>query len=235
MELPPTLVINLSTRPDRWASIQNDFRSWNLPMERMNAVQKKPGWKGCTLSHKKCIQIAKERNYPWLLILEDDAVPTNTGHDQFMELLPILWQSRDSWDIFTGGVSTVHNCTLLQKSPPLFHLTGWGSQFCLINSRAYDRLINTISDNLQDEHTEALDNHYNKDLFYMIGTYPQISFQKTGQSDVADGNRDFESSFRNANNTLYRTLLLNNEVLITTILLSLSITLCGLVIFRKRK
>jgi len=235
MELPPTLVINLSTRPDRWASIQNDFRSWNLPMERINAVQKKPGWKGCTLSHKKCIQMAKERNYPWFLILEDDAVPTETGYEQFMELLPILWKSRNSWDIFTGGVSTVHNCTLLQKSPPLFHLTGWGSQFCLINSRAYDKLINTISDNLQDEHTEAIDNHYNKDLFYMIGTFPQISFQKTGQSDVAGGTRDFDESFRNAHNKLYWTLLANNEVLMTTILLSLSITLFSLAIFRKRK
>ena len=135
MELPPTLVINLSTRPDRWASIQNDFKEWNLPMERMNALQRKPGWKGCTLSHKKCIQMAKERNYPWVLILEDDAVPIDTGYDQFMKLLPILWNSRNTWDIFTGGVSTLHTCTLLQKSPPLFHITGWGSQFCLINTR----------------------------------------------------------------------------------------------------
>jgi len=231
MELPPTLVINLSTRPDRWASVQNDFRTWNLPMERMNAVQKKPGWKGCTLSHKKCIQMAKERNYPWVLILEDDAIPTDTGYDHFIELLPILWNSRDSWDVFNGGISVIHSYTLIQKSPPLFRATGWATQFCLVNMQSYDKFMNT----LDDDPKKPIDVHYTEDDFRMLCTYPQLSIQKAGKSDIESKEISYVDNFQKVNDKLRWEVLMNNEVLMTTILLSLSITLFSLAVFRKRK
>jgi GR25 family glycosyltransferase involved in LPS biosynthesis len=40
--------------------------------ERFNAIKTKLGAIGCTLSHIKCLEIAKERNYEYVFICEDD-------------------------------------------------------------------------------------------------------------------------------------------------------------------
>ena len=74
MNFPPVFVINLDKRPDRWSDIQVEFKDWNI--ERVSATEFNPGWKGCTLSHIKCLELANQRNYDWILIVEDDCVLT---------------------------------------------------------------------------------------------------------------------------------------------------------------
>ena len=180
MSFPPILVINLDDRQDRWEQIQADFSSWPVPMNRIDAVRAKSGWKGCTLSHRKCIQTAKQKDWPWVLCIEDDARPLEGSYEKFCELLPILWNSRDQWDVFNGGFSTTHSAHLKQLSPPLLQGKGWGTQFCLVHSGAYDMFIDDIS----PEPPEAIDNLYSRDKYRMWCTAPHLTDQREGKSDV---------------------------------------------------
>jgi GR25 family glycosyltransferase involved in LPS biosynthesis len=84
INFPPVFVINLEDRKDRWAEIQESFRNWPVQLERIDAVRASPGWKGCFESHKKVVQLAKDKGYPWVLVLEDDCMPcSETSFTQF--------------------------------------------------------------------------------------------------------------------------------------------------------
>ena len=91
MNDPETFVINLDDRTDRWDAIQKLCSGAGLTPRRISAVRATPGWIGCTYSHMKCMQIAKEEQLPWVLILEDDATFTPASFNRFRMLLPFLW------------------------------------------------------------------------------------------------------------------------------------------------
>ena len=65
-------VINLEHRIDRLEHVTNEFKKLNLKFERFNAIQNDYGILGCTKSHLACIKLAKERNYDYCMICEDD-------------------------------------------------------------------------------------------------------------------------------------------------------------------
>jgi hypothetical protein len=67
------LFINLDERPDRRNYVINELSKigCNNP-ERVPAVKMEHGAVGCSFSHIKCLELAKERNYPYVFICEDD-------------------------------------------------------------------------------------------------------------------------------------------------------------------
>lgn len=67
----PKFVINLESRPDRLEQIQFelDYVGWDY--EVFKAINKN-SYMGCTLSHLSIINIAKERGYDRVLVIEDD-------------------------------------------------------------------------------------------------------------------------------------------------------------------
>ena len=73
--IPHIFYINLDKRTDRRAEIENELQQFNLydKSERFPAIHTpNQGILGCTQSHLAVIKLAKERNYPHVLILEDD-------------------------------------------------------------------------------------------------------------------------------------------------------------------
>jgi len=188
MEIPPICVINLEDRHDRWVKHQKAFKEWNVPMERINAVKMKPGWKGCTLSHRKCIEIAKERNYPWVIILEDDAIPMEGSIEQLRSLLPILWEKRDQWDLFNGGPTYLFEAEVFNTEPPLYKIKGYASHFCLIHRDVYDKILNEVDESVK------IDVYY-KDNLRSLCTVPHLSIQDTGYSDIENKEIDYQKYF----------------------------------------
>lgn len=67
----PKFVVNLETRPDRLTDIKFElnYLGWNY--EVFNAVNRN-SYMGCTLSHLGIINIAKERGYKRVMVIEDD-------------------------------------------------------------------------------------------------------------------------------------------------------------------
>lgn len=71
--LKNTLFINLEHREDRKFHVIAQLRSVGcLAPERFPAIQAKDGAVGCSLSHIKCLELAKARGWESVCIVEDD-------------------------------------------------------------------------------------------------------------------------------------------------------------------
>jgi len=70
----PILYINLNERENRNNNIKKELYKYNLEGERVEAIKHKDGYIGCAKSHIKCLDIAIERNYEEIIILEDDFI-----------------------------------------------------------------------------------------------------------------------------------------------------------------
>jgi hypothetical protein len=197
MEFPPILVINLDNRTDKWEQIQKDFQDWPVKVERVSAVKYDPGWKGCYLSHLKCVKIAKERKYPWVLYLEDDCMLMPDAKQRFTKLLPFLWDVRQHWDFFMGGLTGVTGCGLVNQEQNMFIARGFGAHFCLIHSNTYDRIL----DIMDIEPDEPCDSLYRSNMRLWI-TLPFIAKQYAGYSDISDTHKDSYSEYDDAEQML---------------------------------
>lgn len=75
------------------------------PIERFPAICPKSGdgALGCTLSHIKCLEMAKERQYPYVFICEDDI--TFLQPQLLLEKLQDFWDTppTDGWDVLIIG------------------------------------------------------------------------------------------------------------------------------------
>jgi len=94
----PTIYINLKNREDRNMNVLKELEKINiLEPERLNAVEMKNGAIGCSLSHIKCLELAIERNYEYVMICEDDIEIINPY--LFMENINKFLNSHIEWDV----------------------------------------------------------------------------------------------------------------------------------------
>lgn len=70
--LQNTLYINLEHRTDRFDHVKRELSKIGIVGERFNAIRTKVGAIGCSMSHIKCLEIAKERDWEHVFICEDD-------------------------------------------------------------------------------------------------------------------------------------------------------------------
>jgi GR25 family glycosyltransferase involved in LPS biosynthesis len=70
----------------------------NLVAERFNAIKNAAhGAIGCSMSHLRCIQIAKERNWDHVLVCEDDVLFTNVA--LFLTQMSRFLATVPDWDV----------------------------------------------------------------------------------------------------------------------------------------
>jgi len=197
---PQTFVINLDDRVDRWTLIEQACRAAGIRATRIAGVPATPGWRGCALSHLRCIRMAKENNLPWVLILEDDATFTPEAIERFRGLLPYLWEHREQWERFNGGPTFPPDpeLKLWSRNPPLVYANGLATHFNLIHRGAYDTILQY--DHEQDHEIDlfymALEHRF-RTVFNNVATWPHISVQRQDSSnitpDVSEG--DYASYF----------------------------------------
>ena len=105
-------VVNLIERTDRWEKIKKRFPDFNII--RIDAIKHEDGIYGSFLSQRKCLQIAKDNNLPYICVLEDDCVPTNDFKERFGVIKEYLDTHHD-WDIFLGGGTKILKKNLVKK------------------------------------------------------------------------------------------------------------------------
>jgi len=64
--------INLDSRPDRKAHVEAQLKLVGIKASRFKAIRMNNGAVGCSMSHLKCLEIAKDNNWEHVLIVEDD-------------------------------------------------------------------------------------------------------------------------------------------------------------------
>ena len=106
MNVTHALYINLEARTDRRAHVEAQLSALKncrngmpqLTVERFNAIKHATsGAIGCSMSHMRCIQLAKQRGWDHVLVCEDDVLFTNvplflTQLSKFMTTVP-------AWDV----------------------------------------------------------------------------------------------------------------------------------------
>ena len=101
-----TFFINLESRVDRLENVQKELRRMGIIGERINAVKSKVGGIGCTLSHIRCLEEAKQRGYEQVFICEDDIKFTDP--ELFKQQLQKFSNNKEiQWDVLLVGANVV--------------------------------------------------------------------------------------------------------------------------------
>jgi hypothetical protein len=178
-------VINLEERTDRWDAIQKAFQDTGLTLHRINAIKDENGSYGCTMSFLKTIQMAKDKQLPSLLILEDDCLPGDNFKIRWPIIKKWLDEHPDEWEIINGG-GIIDGCILYkcpEKDSCLFKAINMSSaHFIYIPQRMYDRVLAHPD---KDKHTVTilvdgwLNNH-----FKTFAVYPFLGKTSDGHSNI---------------------------------------------------
>jgi GR25 family glycosyltransferase involved in LPS biosynthesis len=130
--------INLASRPDRKQHVESQLNSIGINAERFNAIKLPNGALGCSMSHLKCLETAKENSWPHLLIIEDDIKFLNP--DVFKRQLNLFLSNHKSWDVVLIGGNNIPPYTKIDdtcvKVSTCQTTTGY-----LVNGHYFDTLI----------------------------------------------------------------------------------------------
>ena len=196
------LYINLEHRKDRKEHIEKEFTEklkFQVP-ERFNAIQNKYPCIGCSLSHLKCLMIAKQRNWEYVVIVEDDICflepeifKNNTN--KFLQesnidfdVLLLAGNNFKPYQMIHTGCVQVYNCQTT---------TGY-----IVKQKYYDTLINNIKQGVEylikqpyNHRFYAIDIWWKqlqkKDNWYLL--LPLTVCQKEGYSDIEQRNTNYKS------------------------------------------
>ena len=143
-----TLFINLASRTDRLQHVQQELKKMNIDAERINAIKMAEGAIGCTLSHIRCLELAKERQYPHVFIVEDDI--TFLQPELLSENLKKFESNTElkSWDVLIIGGN---NCPPYTKIND-YCIHAFNNQTTtgyIVKSHYYDTLIQNFKESAQ--------------------------------------------------------------------------------------
>ena len=98
------IYINLDRRTDRNQEMLDEFKKMNITnFERFSAIPTCPGTIGCGQSHIRVLQIAQQRQYDNILILEDDFTFLVTREQLDQCLHHIFEEFQEPWDVIMFG------------------------------------------------------------------------------------------------------------------------------------
>jgi GR25 family glycosyltransferase involved in LPS biosynthesis len=184
------LYINLESRKDRKQHVEAQLKLVGISAERFNAVKLPDGALGCSMSHLKCLQMAKEKGWDHVLICEDDITFTNPG--LFVQQMNKFLSKQETWDVVLLAGNNM---------PPYKQVEDYCVQVTrcqtttgyLVKSHYYDKLIDNIKTGMnmlvrnRDMHKiYAIDKYWfllqDKDLWFLIT--PLSVVQREDYSDI---------------------------------------------------
>ena len=114
--LAHTLVINLGEREDRKLTVFIQLQNIGINPERVPAVKTKDGAIGCSMSHIKCLEIAKKSNWEYVCIVEDDfkCVDATKFKNSLSKFQENSVKDNIQWDVLLLGGN---NCPPYQTLP----------------------------------------------------------------------------------------------------------------------
>jgi GR25 family glycosyltransferase involved in LPS biosynthesis len=193
-------VINIIERKDRWDNIVKTFNDPEYNLIKIEAIKHKNGWKGCFLSHKKCIQIAKDKNLENIIVLEDDCIPfdVNTFKKRLLQYKKYL-DENNNWNIFLGGTVSINELWVtdiinFDDKNMVEMKKAYATHFICYNKNVYDLF-------LSQPITKPIDEFWHEKI-KCIMPVPFIAKQLPGYSNIVNKNKSDEKRINDANNLL---------------------------------
>jgi hypothetical protein len=97
--------INLEKRKDRLEHLQTELAKLGIAGERVCAIETPDGAIGCTLSHIRCLDMARQRKLPYVFICEDDITFLNP--QLLLENVEKFEKSGLEWEVLIIGGNNV--------------------------------------------------------------------------------------------------------------------------------
>ena len=194
--------INLESRPDRKIHVERQLELVGLKNPtRFNAIYMKNGAIGCSLSHLKCIELAKENNWPYVLICEDDIEFLNP--ELFIKQMNgFLTSIHQDWDVvlLAGNNKSIFKevnsyCVKVNSCQTT---TGY-----IVKNHYYDILSENISSGIKklvelpyNRNLYAIDKYWfelqQKDIWYLI--IPLTVVQREDYSNIEKKRINYKKS-----------------------------------------
>jgi glycosyl transferase family 25 len=182
--------INLETRTDRREHVETQLHTIGITATRFNAIKLSNGAIGCSMSHLKCLEIAKENNWDHVMIVEDDILFLNPN--VFKNQLNKFLQNNKDFDVVLIAGNNVppyqkiDDCCI--KVYRCQTTTGY-----IVQKHYYDTLINNIKEGVKhlikypEQHVVyAIDKYWfqlqEKDNWFLIT--PLTVTQREDYSDI---------------------------------------------------
>ena len=162
-DIKHSFYINLESRPDRKKHVEEQLKIIGIQAERFNAIKLPNGALGCSMSHLKCLEIAKENNWDHVLIVEDDIKFLNP--ELFVNQLNKFLNCHNEWDVvlIAGNNLPPHEIidNTCVKVSHCQTTTGY-----IVKSHYYNTLIDNIRNGITNLIKEP-----SKHFFYAIDKY----------------------------------------------------------------
>jgi GR25 family glycosyltransferase involved in LPS biosynthesis len=186
-----THYINLEHRIDRLVHVKQELAKINVVGSRFNAIKLANGAIGCSMSHLKCLEQAKQNGSPYVFVVEDDIQFLDPA--LFLKNLGLFCETiKDNWDvlIISGNICPPFQpvgdfCVRLENCQTT---TGY-----IVQQHYYDTLIANYREGITkllsdptNKREYAIDMYWKrlqtKNRWYMI--VPPTVVQMEGFSDV---------------------------------------------------
>jgi glycosyl transferase family 25 len=186
----PVIYINLERRTDRNTHVLKELSKIGVKNPtRFKGIELENGALGCSMSHLKCIEIAKQNDYEYVFICEDDIDFLNP--ELFLNQLKLFMDSSIQWDVvIVAGNNMIPYIPVTDFCIRVFNCqttTGY-----IVKKQYYDRLIKNYKEGIKNLLKEPTNNEYKidkywfrlqrEDKWYLI--IPLSIIQKEDYSDI---------------------------------------------------
>jgi glycosyl transferase family 25 len=193
------IYINLEHRTDRKIHIEQQLRLVGITAERFNAVKTQHGAIGCSISHLKCLELAKRNNWEHVMIIEDDILFLNPN--QFIENFNKFIKSNRDFDVVLLAGNNIppyeRTADYCVKVRTCQTTTGY-----IVKNHYFDKMIQNIREGVQQLIVEpknrtmfAIDRYWFKlqmqDNWYLIT--PLTITQREDYSDIEKQHINYNS------------------------------------------
>jgi GR25 family glycosyltransferase involved in LPS biosynthesis len=206
--------INLDHRTDRKRHMEIQLEQIRMAenITRFNAIKNANGRIGCSLSHLKCIQLAKEANWESVMILEDDILFLLPG-ESIENANNFFLNKKNKWDVLllAGNNLPPYTTNADGLSLQVTHCqttTGY-----IVKRHYYDTLISNIKEGITKLMREP-EHHY----YFAIDKYwlqlqkqdrwmllvPIIVVQKPDYSDIEKRYTDYQRIMSSVDKTEFK-------------------------------
>jgi len=182
--------INLETRTDRRQHVETQLQNIGITANRFNAIKLNNGAIGCSMSHLKCLEIAKENNWDHVMIVEDDILFLNPN--VFKNQLNKFFKNHKDFDVVLIAGNNVPPYQKIDDSCVKVYRCQTTTGY-IVQKHYYDTLINNIKEGVKQliSHPEqhvvfAIDKYWfrlqEKDNWFLIT--PLTVTQREDYSDI---------------------------------------------------
>jgi GR25 family glycosyltransferase involved in LPS biosynthesis len=182
--------INLESRPDRKQHVEQQMKILDVTYERFNAVKLANGAIGCSMSHLKCLEMAKKNGWEHIMILEDDILFLNP--ELFKNQLNKFLKNHKDFDVLLIAGNNVPPYQKIDDSCIKVYRCQTTTGY-IVKQHYYDTLISNMREGINllmknpDKHVMyAIDKYWfklqEKDKWYLIT--PLSVTQREDYSDI---------------------------------------------------